>query len=85
MPLGAHGLSAVLHSWKSFTSNQLNRALGRSGQLWQDESFDHIVRDDGALARFARYVRENWERAPAGDARLGTGTLGECAGGLQGG
>jgi REP element-mobilizing transposase RayT len=36
-------LSDLMHSIKSFSSNQINRLLGRKGQLWLDESFDHII------------------------------------------
>jgi REP element-mobilizing transposase RayT len=41
-PLVGHELSDILHSWKSYTANQLNRRLSRSGAFWQKESFDHI-------------------------------------------
>ena len=58
-PLGEHDLSDILHSWKSFTAHQINRAVGRSGQLWQDESFDHVVRNAGTLAAFEEYIRRN--------------------------
>jgi REP element-mobilizing transposase RayT len=58
-PRPPHTLSAILHSWKSFTSNRVNEALGRSGTLWQHESFDHYVRNDDELRRIARYVEHN--------------------------
>ena len=58
-PLPGHGLVKILHSWKSFTANQLNRRLGRDGQLWQHESYDHIVRGDHAMDAIRRYIREN--------------------------
>ena len=34
-----------------------------SGQFWQDESFDHIVRDEYQLERFQHYVHENPAKA----------------------
>jgi REP element-mobilizing transposase RayT len=58
-PLPGHGLVAILHSWKSYTANQLNRRLGRTGQLWQHESYDHIVRSEAAREVIRRYIREN--------------------------
>lgn len=58
-PLPGHGLVDILHSWKSYTANQLNRRLGRTGQLWQHESYDHIVRNDRAMDAIRRYIREN--------------------------
>jgi REP element-mobilizing transposase RayT len=58
-PLPGHGLVAILHSWKSFTANRINRQIARTGQLWQHESYDHIVRSEAALHAFRRYIRDN--------------------------
>ena len=44
-PLGEHGLSDILHSWKSFTSNKINKAIGHKGPLWElMQSLDHNLR-----------------------------------------
>src|SRR5207237_665423 len=48
-PLEGHLLKDILHSWKSFTANRLNRLLARSGTFWQDESFDCIARNEAQL------------------------------------
>jgi len=32
-PIGEHKLSKILHSWKSFTSNEINKFLGKKGTL----------------------------------------------------
>jgi REP element-mobilizing transposase RayT len=59
-PMPGHTLSDILHSWKSFTSNQANKLLRRIGQpFWQTESFDHWIRDDEEHARLAAYVVNN--------------------------
>ncbi|MCX6907698.1 MAG: transposase, partial [Verrucomicrobia bacterium] len=58
-PLKDHALSENLHSWKSFSAKQVNRAIGRTGTVWQDESFDHIVRSAAQLAHFHDYIRSN--------------------------
>ena len=63
-PLGEHRLSGILHSWKSFTGNQINRATGRQGAFWQKESFDHIVRNAASLERFRQYIRDNPKALP---------------------
>ncbi len=42
-PLAGYELSDILHSWKSYSAHQINQQLGRTGQLWQKESFDHIL------------------------------------------
>jgi REP element-mobilizing transposase RayT len=58
-PLGERWLSGILHTWKSFTSHQVNRVTGRRGILWQKESFDHIVRNATSLEKFRQYIRDN--------------------------
>ncbi len=74
-PLPGHELSAILHSWKSFTSNAVNKLLSRRGKLWQDESFDHLVRDDSSYRRFIAYIEGNPAGFPRGTTRLGRGSL----------
>ncbi len=82
-PLGDHTLSDILHSWKSFAAKKINAALGREGKVWQDESFDNIVRDETQLAKFGAYVQENPHRAglKPGEFRLGFGSsVGQASG-----
>lgn len=45
-PLADFRLEAILHSWKSFTANRLQRRYRRRGAVWQAESFDRVVRDE---------------------------------------
>jgi putative transposase len=56
-------LSSVMHSLKSYTANEANKVLGRTGRFWQRESYDHWVRDDAELQRIAEYIAENAVRA----------------------
>jgi REP element-mobilizing transposase RayT len=56
VPSTGFELSEILHSWKSFTANAINRALGRKGVLWQDESYDHLVRSAASLERIMAYI-----------------------------
>lgn len=58
-PLVNHSLIDILHSWKSYTANKINQRLGQTGQLWQHESYDHIVRNEAAMNAIRRYIREN--------------------------
>ena len=58
-PFGGQALIQILHSWKSFTANRINQRLGRTGPLWQHESYDHIVRHESAMDAIRRYIREN--------------------------
>jgi len=74
-PLQGHLLKEILHSWKSFTAHELNKALGREGKCWQEESFDCIVRSETQLEKISFYIRENPAKArlKPGDFRLGAG------------
>ena len=58
-PRSAHTVPLILHSWKSFASNRINRLAGRSGALWQAEYFDHLIRDADDLEKSIRYVLDN--------------------------
>lgn len=58
-PLAEYRLVDILHSWKSFTANRINRQLGLSGQLWQHESYDHLVRNEAAMQAIRHYIRAN--------------------------
>jgi REP element-mobilizing transposase RayT len=58
-PMHGHTLPSILHSWKSFTATCANRVLGRSGTLWQAESYDHLVRDEDDLRHAVGYVLRN--------------------------
>jgi putative transposase len=52
-------LARIMHSLKSYTGNEVNRILKRSGQLWQHKSYDHWVRDDEELERIVDYIAWN--------------------------
>jgi REP element-mobilizing transposase RayT len=54
-----HSLSAILHSIKSFTAKKINTLMGRKGSVWQDESFDRIVRDENEFLEKWNYIRNN--------------------------
>jgi REP element-mobilizing transposase RayT len=54
-----HRLDHVVHSWKSFTANRVNEAMGRSGRLWRREYFDRFMRTDEQLASAIAYIENN--------------------------
>jgi len=51
--------SGILHSLKGFTSKEINKLVGRSGTLWQAESYDRCIRDSEELQRTIDYVLGN--------------------------
>lgn len=61
--------------WRSVSAHKINRLLRRRGRLWQDEPFDHIVRNARQLARIRRYIQNNPAKLRPGAARLGCGSL----------
>jgi len=61
--LPGHDLAEILHAWKFFTAKEANRILGRTGDFWQREYYDHIIRNAVELRRVVRYVTENPARA----------------------
>jgi REP element-mobilizing transposase RayT len=72
-PYVGWNLSDILHSWKSFTANQINRAVNRQGRLWQEETYDHIVRDAEELAACEQYIRDNPAKAALRDGEFSLG------------
>ena len=62
-PIAGIRISKIVHSWKSFTANRINRQLGRKGQLWQHEPFDHIIRSEKEYLFLVEYVWSNPEKA----------------------
>lgn len=58
-PFTGHRLESIVQSWKRFTAIEINRGLGRSGTLWQEEAFDRIVRDEEHLWRILQYIGRN--------------------------
>jgi REP element-mobilizing transposase RayT len=58
-PHQGYELSGILHSWKSYSAKTINRHLNRAGKLWQEESYDHIVRSAAQLEHFRRYIAAN--------------------------
>ena len=50
-PCAGYELSRVMHSLKSYTANEANKLLNRSGQFWQPESFDRWIRNADHFAK----------------------------------
>lgn len=57
-------LEIVFQSIKRFSAREANAVLGRTGQpFWQEESFDHWMRDEQEFRVTARYIEQNPVRA----------------------
>lgn len=58
-PMASWALEKILDSWKGFVSYSVNQRLGRTGALWQEESYDCIIRDEEHLWRVLQYIGNN--------------------------
>jgi putative transposase len=57
-------LPKAMKALKGFTAKRANQILGLTGTpFWQDESYDHLVRDGREFERLKRYIEENPVRA----------------------
>ncbi|MBT2556658.1 transposase [Hymenobacter sp. ISL-91] len=66
-------LADTLQRLKGYTALQANKLLNRTGQFWQRETYDHIVRSGEEMQRVVAYVvnnpvkaglAESWEQWP---------------------
>lgn len=77
---GVH-LPDILHSIKSFTAQQANKLLDRSGAFWQRESFDRYIRNERHFRNVIEYIEENPVKAglckTAGEWPFGSAFNGE--------
>jgi len=59
----AHGwtfaLPEILRAIKGSSARSINQLSGRIGPVWQDESFDHVLRGDESLRETIDYIRQN--------------------------
>jgi REP element-mobilizing transposase RayT len=62
-PAEENKLESILHSWKSYSALQANRLLKRTGEFWQRDYFDHLVRNEASLQKISRYIVQNPEKA----------------------
>ena len=52
-------LGEVLRKIKGSSARQVNIVLKRSGSVWMDESFDHVIRHEEELKEKIEYVQNN--------------------------
>ena len=72
MPNHVHVLIQVRHGYElrkqfreiqRFSAREINRHLARSGQLWQGEPFDHVVRSESQFEYLQQYINDNPAKA----------------------
>jgi len=59
MPLTEFNSFKLVQTWKSIGARRINAVTGRTGHLWQSESYDHLVRNVEEFNRIRAYIRGN--------------------------
>jgi REP element-mobilizing transposase RayT len=54
-----YSIAAIMHSVKGNSARKANPHLGRRGQFWQHENYDHVVRDETEWKRIVTYIWNN--------------------------
>ena len=58
-PNESYDLSRIMKGIKGVSSNKINKSRNRTGTIWQDESFDRIIRDENELNEKIQYMFNN--------------------------
>jgi thiamine-phosphate diphosphorylase len=59
-PTGQHySLLEIVQSLKGASAHAINKLLGRKGPVWQEESFDHVLRSHESALEKVEYLRQN--------------------------
>ena len=54
-----YSLVEILQAIKGASAHSVNRSLRRSGPVWQEESFDHVLRSSESFEEKLEYIRQN--------------------------
>ena len=54
-----HSLPMILKLIKGTSARSVNKLLDTTGPVWQEESFDHLLRSDESLQQKIEYIRQN--------------------------
>lgn len=58
-PIGDDEITKSIGSVKQFSANAINRLLGRNGNIWQRNVYDHLVRDWQGYEACVNYINQN--------------------------
>ena len=66
---GGFDLRKQFREIQRYSARQINPLLGRTGELWQGEPFDHVVRSEKQFLYLQNYIAKNPEKGkvPEGD------------------
>lgn len=55
----SYPLAYIMQAIKGSSAHSVNQLLRRSGPVWQEEYFDHVVRNSESLREKIEYIRQN--------------------------
>ena len=58
-PLCGATISAIVHSWKSYTASRANALICRQGPFWHPDYFDRFIRNEGHFLTAVEYIHQN--------------------------
>ena len=58
-PIEPFSVSDIMHSIKSYTANEANKALNRSGRFWSPDYFDRFIRGREHFISTRKYIENN--------------------------
>lgn len=53
------GLAEIMRGIKGASAHAVNKAIGRRGHVWQEESYDHVCRRDENVEDVVEYICRN--------------------------
>lgn len=54
-----YSIAQIMHSIKSYSANRIQRLLDKRGNVWLDENYDRIIRDDKEYMEKMNYIVNN--------------------------
>ncbi len=73
-PMEGWSLQSIMHSWKSFTAKKVNKLRGTTGEFWQRDYWDRIVRSEEQWYAYHGYIERNPQDLGPGTFVLGVGS-----------
>ena len=58
-PQAWYPLQTLIHSVKTYSAHEINKARNRHGAVWLDERYDRVVRNEDEFWRKWQYIRDN--------------------------
>lgn len=54
-----YSLAQIAHSIKSYSAHTIQKVLNSTGNIWQDENYDRVIRDEEEYLEKMNYIINN--------------------------